>query len=437
MRYGGGGEPCDACGKTVYLAERVLANRCTFHKGCLKCSTCGKKLTVSDWFLEGTTIYCKAHLLHKRKSEPEVAGRTDASHSSAAVAATVAAPSTTSAPAAGAAAPCRPRGMSFGGGGERCCRCEKTVYAAERATADGGVWHKNCFRCTTCGTLLGPSGWGKDAAGALYCHSHHAQLLKASGMKVEGGDAQREEARDTWTVRAHAESLHAPPPQPAPRAPPPLPHALSPPPPPPPPGAWSQYFTPDGRAYFNNAQTGETTWEAPPGWQGAPQPLQHAGAAPVVATQGHCAAATAAAMSVATLGDTSGDSGSSGVGGPTPWDLLPSRDAKGEAKPISSAAQAALRHLLQTPLPSEGSSEAAPVASEPLIASAAPAATTPSVRGTSSAAADGLAPWEALLHPKVGAVSAGSDESEDPAAARREAARAALRELRGLGSKLD
>eukprot|EP00310_Coccolithus_braarudii_P002609 CAMPEP_0183375430 /NCGR_PEP_ID=MMETSP0164_2-20130417/117339_1 /TAXON_ID=221442 /ORGANISM="Coccolithus pelagicus ssp braarudi, Strain PLY182g" /LENGTH=138 /DNA_ID=CAMNT_0025552597 /DNA_START=9 /DNA_END=422 /DNA_ORIENTATION=+ len=135
VSYGGGGETCDACGKTVYIAERVLANRCTFHKDCLKCSACGKRLAGGDWFLEGSIIFCKAHLLQKRKSEPEVPCK---------------APKTVSTPLlASAATSSGPHGFSFGGGGERCCRCDKIVYTAERATANGCVWHKDCFRCTT------------------------------------------------------------------------------------------------------------------------------------------------------------------------------------------------------------------------------------------------------------------------------------------------
>ena len=32
--YGGGGEKCFICAKTVYAAEKVSANDWTFHKAC-------------------------------------------------------------------------------------------------------------------------------------------------------------------------------------------------------------------------------------------------------------------------------------------------------------------------------------------------------------------------------------------------------------------
>ena len=421
--YGGGGEPCDACGKTVYLAERVLANRCMFHKDCLKCSTCGKKLAAGgDWHLDGTTIYCKAHLLQKRKSEPEVAGKADA-------------------PARQVPLSHPPtRGLTLGGGGERCCRCDKTVYSAERVAANGRVWHKECFRCTTCGSLLGPSGWGKDAAGELYCHHHHAQLVKASGMKVDGGQARVPcvETHERWAAQA-------PPPQAAPLAPPP------PPPPPPPLPAWSEYCTPDGRAYFHNAQTGETSWETPPGWNAAPHPpyeppqwvAQHAAAASIVRSQGHHA--TAATSSSAAPGGGRGASGPVPIGplgGPAPWELLPPRETSGGAKPISSAAQEALRHLQEMPLPSDGAKARVISRVVPEVAAAA-AATSDTATATAAIATravdaaggttEGPAPWDLLLAPKAGAAHAEA-VSLDPAAARREAAHAALRDLRGLGA---
>ena len=34
----------------------------------------------------------------------------------------------------------------FGGGGEKCARCGKTVYAAEKVAAASLEWHKGCFK---------------------------------------------------------------------------------------------------------------------------------------------------------------------------------------------------------------------------------------------------------------------------------------------------
>ena len=38
----------------------------------------------------------------------------------------------------------------WGGGGEICPRCQKTVYPAEKLAACSASWHKGCFKCKTC-----------------------------------------------------------------------------------------------------------------------------------------------------------------------------------------------------------------------------------------------------------------------------------------------
>ena len=40
----GGGNKCPKCGKTVYMAEEVLAAGNKYHKMCCKCDDCGKLL---------------------------------------------------------------------------------------------------------------------------------------------------------------------------------------------------------------------------------------------------------------------------------------------------------------------------------------------------------------------------------------------------------
>ena len=62
----------------------------------------------------------------------------------------------------------------FGGGGEKCTRCGKTVYAAERATAQGKVYHADCMRCVTCSVKLGGSYCADDVGGAPPTHPTRA-----------------------------------------------------------------------------------------------------------------------------------------------------------------------------------------------------------------------------------------------------------------------
>jgi hypothetical protein len=41
----------------------------------------------------------------------------------------------------------------WGGGGEKCPRCQKTVYPAEKLLACSAAWHKGCFKCKTCKSI--------------------------------------------------------------------------------------------------------------------------------------------------------------------------------------------------------------------------------------------------------------------------------------------
>ncbi|KAI3382523.1 hypothetical protein SNEBB_010959 [Seison nebaliae] len=72
---------------------------------------------------------------------------------------------------------------------EKCCSCEKTVYAMERIETDKRVYHKQCFRCSHCKSALKV---GRFAAigGNLYCIPHYQQMFRLRG-KYEENDLTR------------------------------------------------------------------------------------------------------------------------------------------------------------------------------------------------------------------------------------------------------
>lgn len=74
---------------------------------------------------------------------------------------------------------------AFGGGGEPCVLCQKTVYPAEKiSTTTGNVYHQKCFRCTQCNRMLQLSSYCEDAGTArLYCKPHYSQLAAAAGLE--------------------------------------------------------------------------------------------------------------------------------------------------------------------------------------------------------------------------------------------------------------
>ena len=59
-------EKCRACGKTVYLAEKLvvpdLKQQHIYHKNCLRCTKCDMKLDLSNYGTDNGRIFCKVHL---------------------------------------------------------------------------------------------------------------------------------------------------------------------------------------------------------------------------------------------------------------------------------------------------------------------------------------------------------------------------------------
>lgn len=70
--------------------------------------------------------------------------------------------------------------LNFGGGGEKCQKCGKTAYQAERAQIGNYYFHVGCLRCAECGPSkhLG-SDYGLaanvDGVITLYCAAHEAE----------------------------------------------------------------------------------------------------------------------------------------------------------------------------------------------------------------------------------------------------------------------
>eukprot|EP00900_Chrysochromulina_parva_P014198 jgi/Chrpa1/2277/Chrysochromulina_OHIO_Genome00005676-RA len=202
---GGGGEKCTICNKTVYAAERAAANGKPYHKECFRCATCNVKLT-NNFCVDANSgaLLCKPHFMQNVRENPAVAGKADSARRESIMPvpeespATAPAPKPPPAPAPAPApapppaapptpapaAPAAPAASRFGGGGQKCARCGKTVYAAEMAMAQGDMYHKDCMRCLTCNVKLGGQ-YCADANGGLFCKPHFVQGLRASGGKYD------------------------------------------------------------------------------------------------------------------------------------------------------------------------------------------------------------------------------------------------------------
>mmetsp|Transcript_34919 Transcript_34919/g.56197 ORF Transcript_34919/g.56197 Transcript_34919/m.56197 type:complete len:115 (+) Transcript_34919:76-420(+) len=66
------------------------------------------------------------------------------------------------------------------GGAPKCRVCQKSVYAMEMLKYDGYVYHKNCFQCLECRSVLRPSAVAM-MSGDLYCKVCFKKKFKARG----------------------------------------------------------------------------------------------------------------------------------------------------------------------------------------------------------------------------------------------------------------
>ncbi|KAF9914934.1 hypothetical protein BX616_007274 [Lobosporangium transversale] len=75
----------------------------------------------------------------------------------------------------------------FGGGGDICPRCQKTVYHAESALAPGGAkYHKLCLRCVECSKSLDSTNM-TDRQGVPYCKTCYSKAFGAKGYGYGSG----------------------------------------------------------------------------------------------------------------------------------------------------------------------------------------------------------------------------------------------------------
>ncbi|CAH8436266.1 unnamed protein product [Schistosoma mattheei] len=67
---------------------------------------------------------------------------------------------------------------------EKCVRCDKSVYAAERMEAGGNIWHKRCFCCSKCDMLLNLNNYNQSDR-VLYCKKHFQEEVLAKIPKLQ------------------------------------------------------------------------------------------------------------------------------------------------------------------------------------------------------------------------------------------------------------
>ena len=185
--FGGGGDKCAACGKTVYAAELISPCRgVALHTQCFRCSRCQCKLGMHTFERdEAGALYCKAHFAQARAEHgqaAQVGERAAASDAAPSLPAQQPAPP----PPVNRHGVHRPPtlvGAWVAHRSKRCQRCEKTVYDNEcisvevhaaRGYGDDLHFHRACFRCEDCGTQLRQGGTHELLGTTLLCRVHFA-----------------------------------------------------------------------------------------------------------------------------------------------------------------------------------------------------------------------------------------------------------------------
>merc|ERR1719244_2480542 len=178
----GGGAKCAACDKTAYHAEEIQCNGRSFHKTCFICMTCRKGLDSTTVAAHESEIYCKS--CYGKKYGPKGYGY---GQGAGALSSDPARTDTGQAPQNGAKreggntnANASKFAQKFASA-DRCPRCSKAVYAAEKIMGAGKPWHKTCFRCALCGKSL-ESTTVTDKDGELYCKVCYAKNFGPKGF---------------------------------------------------------------------------------------------------------------------------------------------------------------------------------------------------------------------------------------------------------------
>ncbi|KAM7406113.1 hypothetical protein PAMP_000512 [Pampus punctatissimus] len=67
---------------------------------------------------------------------------------------------------------------------DKCHSCERRVYMVERVCAEGLYFHRECFRCSTCGSALRQGAHAFDSEqGKLYCKLHFDQRNNGTNLR--------------------------------------------------------------------------------------------------------------------------------------------------------------------------------------------------------------------------------------------------------------
>lgn len=177
-KFGGGGNPCVVCSKTVYPAEQVSYEKKIYHLACFKCKTCNKKINGgANAASYNDDLYCKKCFMAGGFAQKQRNVKWNKSDSGAN----------------------NVLASRFGGGGAKCTICDKTVYQAEMVSFEKKPYHQQCFKCTKCDKKMTPASANKFES-ELFC-SKCFQEGGYNRKQATSGGGDGEEKKKTYNSR--------------------------------------------------------------------------------------------------------------------------------------------------------------------------------------------------------------------------------------------
>ncbi|KAJ3132080.1 hypothetical protein HK101_004638 [Irineochytrium annulatum] len=208
----GGAPKCPRCEKSVYAAEQITGPGGMWHKMCMTCKECNKRLDSTNLTEKDREAYCKAcygklygpkgygygggagTLSMETKIDrfspsgtPRYGSLADLSSSSSTGGSATLAGGSTSSSVSHLAEKAKVGSANATVVGGSCPRCSKQVYFAEQMLGPGGVkYHKLCFRCTDCNKGLDSTSVA-EKDNVLYCKACHGKHFGPKGYGYGGG----------------------------------------------------------------------------------------------------------------------------------------------------------------------------------------------------------------------------------------------------------
>jgi cysteine/glycine-rich protein len=187
-KLGGTSSTCVRCQKGVYYQEQAIGPGGFYHKVCLTCTSCNKRLDSTNITDKNSEAYCKT--CYGRLFGPKGHGLGLSTESK--ITAVVSNTSLERGKEMKSNQSLEPKpernsnpklfdAPSNGPNQNECASCKKVVYHAEQVIGPGGIkYHKSCFKCSECSRFLDSRNL-TDSKNVLFCKGCHGKNFGPKG----------------------------------------------------------------------------------------------------------------------------------------------------------------------------------------------------------------------------------------------------------------